>query len=366
MAITHHTLDDIQVSLDHDFIALVTPRVAMDLDDLNALLESRRDFFQDLMARRGVVLFRGFITGTPEQLHALVSRGLGQSPWNAFNFAALPGFVASLLRKYIERLLGAGDYRRYLNKDTVRLGPTENAIQGPHVEAGSTLVRPRHLALFCQEPAPFLGETGVVDLHRVFSELPLALQEKYSRAWNRYSYTTSRRVGWWDRLILSMSPFTLIERPDGRALLALPPTPAVCTVPGSADRALQPWAFARNTNGAVFEASVAAFPGRGELQPDSTAETMDLFWDLCDEQGNTIEWTPEEQRMLFDRIFARAHLLVWQKGDIALVDNVRMGHWRMNGEQGNRKLLQIQVGSFEALRHRPGLATPAGAAAQPA
>jgi hypothetical protein len=30
-----------------------------------------------------------------------------------------------------------------------------------------------------------------------------------------------------------------------------------------------------------------------------------------------------------------------------------MGHWRMNGEQGNRQLVQIQVGSMNADEHRP-------------
>src|SRR5690606_42099233 len=36
----------------------------------------------------------------------------------------------------------------------------------------------------------------------------------------------------------------------------------------------------------------------------------------------------------------------------ALVDNVRMGHWRMNGEQGKRRLVQIQVESFNAEDHQ--------------
>lgn len=43
----------------------------------------------------------------------------------------------------------------------------------------------------------------------------------------------------------------------------------------------------------------------------------------------------------------------WQKGDIAFVDNVRIGHWRMNGEQGQRKMVQIQATHFNAEPYHP-------------
>lgn len=350
-------LQQLAVITQQDFVTIISPRSKADINDLVALLRDRRDDVMALVQQHGVVLFRGFGDSTHEQLETFVTEGLAQDTWNAFNARGLPAFVASWLRGYIENLLGAGDYRRYLSRDAVRLGPTESAIQGPHVEAGSTSKRPRYLTLCCHEPAPHLGETGIVDLHRVFRELPPAQKEKYSRAWNRFCYTTNRRINFLDRLLLGMSPFRVIKRADGRADLELPLIPAVCTVPGTEDRSLQPWAFARSTNAAAHAAAVAAFPGRGELHPDSTADQMDLAWTLCDEAGKPIEWSAEEQRDLFDRIYSQALLLEWQKGDIALVDNVRMGHWRMNGEQGNRKLVQIQTGMFDVLQQRQATAT---------
>ena len=81
---------------------------------------------------------------------------------------------------------------------------------------------------------------------------------------------------------------------------------------------------------------------------DSTADGMNLTWELCNDKGESIAWSAAEQREMFDRIFERAFLMAWQKGDIALVDNIRIGHWRMNGEQGNRKLVQIQANAFNA------------------
>jgi len=41
-------------------------------------------------------------------------------------------------------------------------------------------------------------------------------------------------------------------------------------------------------------------------------------------------------------------LLQWQKGDVALIDNIKIDHWRMNGKQGQRKLMQIQANVFNA------------------
>ena len=75
---------------------------------------------------------------------------------------------------------------------------------------------------------------------------------------------------------------------------------------------------------------------------------MNLTWELCDVKGHSVEWSTTEQRQLFDNIFDKAYLMNWQKGDIALVDNIKIGHWRMNGEQGNRKLVQIQANAFDA------------------
>jgi len=158
-------------------------------------------------------------------------------------------------------------------------------------------------------------------------------------------------------LIISQSPikvFSLFQ--DGRAKLANKPTPAVCAHPETGDICLQPWAFARNTNTHVHAAAQSTFQGRGPIGRCENADGTHYLWDLCDAQGQDLPWSEQEQRAFFDDLFAHAYLVQWQKGDVALIDNVRMGHWRMNGEQGNRRLVQIQVEAFNAEDNRVPLA----------
>lgn len=332
----------------HDFVTIYSPKTTCDIVTLIHMLQANREFFIEQIAKRGVLLFRGFTPNNADEFHDLLTKGLNFEPWNAFNTQNMPAFITSWLRKYTENLLGGGDYRRYLGKNTVRLGPVESSVQGPHTEGGNRSERSRYIALCCFEPAPHLAETGMVDLHQVYQELPQTLQQKYRQAWNRFYYVTGRKVHLLDKMILSKSPFDVIKRPDGHAQLALRPCPLVCSVPETGNLCLQPWAFAKNTNDAAHAAAVATFTGRGEILKDSTADSMNLTWELCDKQGERIDWPEDEQRAMFDHIFKRAFLMEWQKGDIAIIDNIRIGHWRMNGEQGNRKLVQIQANAFNA------------------
>ena len=68
------------------------------------------------------------------------------------------------MRKYSENR--AGDDRPYLNHNMVQLGSVENSIQGPHLEGGLYSTRSRYIALFCQEPADHLLETGFNNLEK--------------------------------------------------------------------------------------------------------------------------------------------------------------------------------------------------------
>ena len=64
-----------------------------------------------------------------------------------------------------------------------------------------------------------------------------------------------------------------------------------------------------------------------------------------------IKWNDQDKQAFFDAMYRDALLLQWQKGDVAIVDNIKIAHWRMNGEQGNRKLIQIQANAFNADKH---------------
>ncbi len=92
----------------------------------------------------------------------------------------------------------------------MQLGPVESSVQGPHTEGGIRSERSRYIALCCFEPAPHLAETGMVDLHQVYKELPETTRQKYHQAWNRFYYITGRKVHVLDKMLLAKSPFTVI------------------------------------------------------------------------------------------------------------------------------------------------------------
>ena len=344
----------IQVVEELPFVTVVMPAEGTSsMPQLTELFAAHRAWFMDKVNRRGVVLFRGFPPADTQDFHNLINQGMALTPWNGFNLKGLPGFVGNWLRKYAEGLMGSGDYRRYLDRDAVQLGPAGDSVQGPHVEGGGSPKRTRYLTLCCFEPSEHLAETGVVDLHAAFLRMPKALQDKYLKAYNRFYFITARKLNWLDRLILAQSPMKIYATlPDGRAKLATKPTHAVCAHPETGDICLQPWAFARNTNTHVHAAAQALWGDtRGRIDRCPNADGTNYLWDLCDAQGKDLPWSDDEQRAFFDDLFKHAHLVQWHKGDVAIVDNVRMGHWRMNGKQGKRKLVQIQVESFDADQH---------------
>ena len=331
----------------NDFVSLVAPSEASGMDELIELIKNNRKQVIDLVTNNGVVVFRGFDGLTPNLFNELFFEGLEFESNNAFNLKNMPGFIASWLRKYSETLVG-GDYRRYLDKDTVRLGPAGDSIQGPHVEGGVSAERCRFLVLGCLEPSPYMGETGMCDFSQVWKAFPERIQEKFCGSSNLYRYTTRRKITIFDRILLNWSPYTVKTLPSGKAHLVLPPVQAVVRHPETGNPCFQPWSFAINTNASVHRMAQKTFPGRGPIQKDTTAEELNMDWQIENKNGELEGWVQEDHDEVFKTIFEHAYLMQWQKGDVAIVDNVKCGHWRMNGEQGERKIIQIQANSFNA------------------
>jgi len=333
------------------FLTVFTPESSSDAERLTEIIDDNIDYFIHEVEHRGGIVFRGFTPLKIEDFDSFVGDTLKLNACNAFNSKGTPTFIANWLRTWSEKLLGAGDYRRYLGKSTVRLGPVENSIQGPHVEGGGLIKRSRLLALCCFEPGLERAETGIADFSSVYKSLPTELKNKLRSGWNKYSYSTAHPLTLLDRVILKISPLSVTMKEDGYATLTGKLCPATCVVPDSEDISIQPWSFARNVNPQVHRAAKEVFTDRGNFNQDSTADALNMEWDVTDKEGNSIGWSEDEQFTLFKTIFRQAYLMDWRKGDIALIDNVRLGHWRMNGIQGNRQLVQIQANPFDALKH---------------
>ena len=124
------TLDQLDSTDSHDFITIFSPKTSCSTATLIHILQANRHYFIEKIAKRGVLLFRGFTPCTTEEFHQLVTQGLGLEPWNSFNNNNMPAFIASWLRKYSEGLLGSGDYRRYLDKNTVQLARLSHLSKG--------------------------------------------------------------------------------------------------------------------------------------------------------------------------------------------------------------------------------------------
>lgn len=318
--------------------------------DLAQYIENNLEALMQQIHQHGILIFRGFNIQQTDEFHQLIEQKFKLQPWNSFN-PNMPGWVASWMRKYSESILGAGDYRRYIDRNTVQLGPVENAVQGPHVEGGVRSERSRYIALYCQEPSTYLAETGFNNLEKIWENFPESVKQKYQGTWNHFSYVSSRKINFIDRILLKKSPFSVSIRPDKKAKLTLQRAPLVIKHPVTQKLALQPWAFANNTNPFAYQAAQNCFENRGDIQIDSTADGMQLTWEIFNQQGHQVEWTDQEKQAFFDAMYRDALLLQWQKGDVAIVDNIKIAHWRMNGEQGNRKLIQIQANVFNADDH---------------
>ena len=141
----------------------------------------------------------------------------------------------------------------------MQLGSVENSIQGPHVEGCLHSTRSRYIALFCQEPADYLLETGFNNLEKIWTHFPVSVQQKYLGAWNHFSYISTRKVNLFDRLLLNKKPFRFNKQPNKESKLTLKRSPFVVIHPNTQKLMIEPWAFANNTNAFAHQAAQKSF-----------------------------------------------------------------------------------------------------------
>ena len=309
----------------------------------------RKELMQELH-QYGILLFRGFKVHRSYEFHELIKQHLKLEPNNKM-YRPRRSWLTSLLYKYRSNIIKTKKYIRFLDPHPVPFNPVKSSIQGPHVEGGSHSERYRYLAMFCKEPSIQVAETGFNNLEKIWNHFPTRVQQKYLGAWNHFSFISPRKLNLFERLLLKKGPFRLSRLPNRKAKLTLKRSPFVIVHPETRKKAIQPWAFAHNTNRFVHQAAQACFKDRGMIQPDANAERLQLSWDLFTKSGKKIEWTDQEKQHFFDALYRDAVLVQWEKGDIAIVDNIKIAHWRMNGEHGKHKLVQIQANIFHADQH---------------
>ncbi len=213
-----------------------------DVDALAAYVRVHRTELMQELHQYGILLFRGFKLQRHYEFHELIEHHFQLEPWHPFT-PKKSGWFASLIRKYSENR--AGNDRSYLNRNTVQLGSVDNSIQGPHVEGGLYSTRSRYIALFCQEPADHLLETGFNNLERIWAHFPVSVQQKYLGAWNHFSYISTRKLNLFDRLTFNKSSVGFQKKSNKESKLNLKRSPFVVIHPNMQKPMIQPWAFAK-------------------------------------------------------------------------------------------------------------------------
>jgi len=86
-----------------------------------------------------------------------------------------------------------------------------------HVEGGVRSEHSRYIALYCQEPSTYLAETSFNNLEQILENFPETVKQKYLGTWNHFSYVSSRKVNFIDRILLKKSPFSVSIRADKKS-----------------------------------------------------------------------------------------------------------------------------------------------------
>ncbi|MEO1339131.1 MAG: TauD/TfdA family dioxygenase, partial [Myxococcota bacterium] len=249
---------------------------------------------------------------------------------------------------YISGLMQTEQYREYLDAVTMKLTEQENAIQGPHVEAGFMPKRAGFLVLYCEAAEEMSADTGIYDLAASLSELPACEQKKYKAAKNQFRFRT-RELNWWERTFGAWVAGKVVGAnldQNGkfarRTEFVFERGPTVVHHPRTGIPCIQPWPFTNNTAMAVHRAAIDTFHDRHFADMDSTASSGDSVWNLVDDLGTQLGWSEPEMMGLFKSIFKTTYAHRWEVGDVLLVDNIRCGHGRMEGPKTRRSLLQLQ------------------------
>ncbi|MEK9712732.1 MAG: TauD/TfdA family dioxygenase [Thalassolituus sp.] len=294
----------------------------------------------------GYVVLRGFDLKDAEAFQDFLENRLTVKPWNVFNKLKVAGPVITFVRRITDGILGAGDNRSYVNSQLQQLGRIDNSVQGPHIEGGVYDKRARYLFMYCEAAPQKWGETGVADMGLVFNSLSPDTRDALSQAWQQFEFTSVKQLNWLERLILTIGRIKHYERKDKFMQMLLDNIPMVCRHPETGMLCPQIWAYRGDT---VYNAASETFAERTPLDRECMADTWQIGWSLKGKDGKPIENGVELMDELIKATFKHARLVSWQQGDIAVVDNIRCSHWRMNGFADQpRRVFQLQAVPYQA------------------
>jgi alpha-ketoglutarate-dependent taurine dioxygenase len=333
----------------HDLPALAVPAGdAASVDALAAWLTTHRDEVRAWLAQYGAVLLRGFAL-TSADCFSRCMDALGEPP--------MPYLHGTSPRSRVDREI-------YTSTEAPPALPIPL-----HNEMSYRRPCPRYVAFFCETAPLVLGATPLVDMRRVYADIPAELRQRFDTLGIRYVRRIPRRV---DRYHPTCWP-RMYGTDDAEKVAAL------CKSDGY-DVEWGPRATLHLVN--THPASVAApqangheVPGRRVWFNQVVVFHSSLFQEFARHGNHGVQWFLRMRRALrrlaprffpypYDAMFGdgsaiddRAMRAVrdahwrnetffrWQAGDLLLIDNLIVGHGRQPF-RGPRRILAALRGSM--------------------
>lgn len=307
----------------------------MNSTNLLRFLESVKDEVLVMYKTSGAVILRGFPFEEQYKLaehafHLLTDHRPGGGP-----LGWLPGWTQNVLKDSVlwimMRLI---DGRR--EGGMRALAPSSRNVQGPHQESSFLTWRMPTVGFFCEIPPVNYGETAFYDASAAYKALPDNLKAKLKQ----YDYYYDLHAGiLYDTLprfiydIVARVSFFCFNQPQGWV-------PLLLRSPVSGETCLQWFGFGKRINEQAANAFNKFYPNRGAVAcNDYFGEYFIKPRDDLEREGKDLlpiapdgkHFTTEDEVAIAEVFFARSSLIAWQKNDLALVDNIRWAHGRVNG-----------------------------------
>lgn len=324
---THVTADTLVRFHDPDdersLPVLVEPRAEV---DLSAWATAHRDEIAAVLQRRGALLFRGFAVDTPAA------------------FAAVAGAILGECLEYRERSTPRRTVAERIYTSTEY--PASEAIF-PHNENSYQHVWPLRVVFACLEPAASGGETPLVDVRRVATALDPTEARRFEEKQVLYVRNFGHGLG-----LPWQSVFQTTDRAAVEAYCRDAGTQAIW-LPNDRlqTRQVRPAFAAHPVTGEWLWFNHATFFHVSTRDPMLRAALAELGDDEVPSNtfyGDGTAFEPDVLERLRQAYTAAEVCFPWRRGDVLLLDNMRIAHGR-RPFTGTRCIL---VAMGDPTRHR--------------
>ena len=314
---------------------VVQPEQDHSLQGLQELVHREADAVTDIMQHVGAILFRGFDVQNAEQFQA---------------------FAACVTEKFV-------DYRRGASPRKQVKGQVYTSTEAPrqvpialHCELSYSATYPDRILFYCETPPTKQGQTPIADMQRVYEALNPRIRQQFEQRGIRLIQNVSGKRNWrtyrtWQEMF-NTDDRAFVEdfcrkdgtechwKPDG-TLQMFAVRAATIDHPGtgqkiwfnSAHNVHDSWSWEFRHAGKPWLARLAALAERVRRR----RRHPDDFPNHC-QYGDGGEIALADMEHIRQVLWDHAILFDWQRGDVLLLDNLRVSHGRMPFE-GPRRIL---------------------------